>query len=724
MPTSKSGSSSRRSGSTRKRGTAAATSPDWAPAIRGTDGIIPGEVLLTLQPDAADGMTSSVPLHPSGVFGAAENLGVDDLDGVLAELGAHDITRLAPSPVGIAGVQAGDDDLGLLDGPSHILSRTFRVRISPETDVEDAVARLTQVGSVELAEPNRWRETMTTPNDPQFPNQWGLTKINAPAAWDISTGSASVVVGVIDSGCDLDHPELAPLLVNGYDMVDLGANPTPPSGWRFEGDFSGRDAIPEDEVGHGTHVSGTIAALTNNGVQVAGVGWQTRIMPVKALTRMVRISDGRVSGVGSSADVAAAIRWAADNGAHVINMSLGADAATSVESSAVAYAIGKGVVVVAAMGNDGTSNPSYPAAYPGVVAVGAVDSADKKAPFSQTGSHISLVAPGVGILSTYLAGGTTTMSGTSMATPHVAGVAALIKAVKPSATGAEIADILRDTARPLKDNAADPVPNNAYGHGCLDANAALVKARGPVIKPTITIHLRTPIIACPPRTLVINQCPPPHSVFQPLCPPKTIRINECGLLITKIPAICPPVTITRPPITVACPPTTFPTTIRTVPTQPIHRGAAAGYDPYGVLGETAASGDDAAGATYQAGYEAGYAAAVAELGEAMAAAGAESAGGAGAGEDVQAGPGDDVLRPYPRSLLYYCPRTVTEPSCFVLRTVTYLQCGPKTVGTPWCPVEIPTWRRTIPTTPYQQPGPAGYGEDWGYDPYGQSPFQG
>ncbi|HEY5786974.1 MAG TPA: S8 family serine peptidase [Microlunatus sp.] len=707
MPTSKSGSSSRRSGgSARKRDTAAAASPEWAPVIRGSAGIIPGEVLLTLQPDAADGMTSSVPLHPAGIFGAAENLGVDDLDGVLADLGAHDITRLAPSPVGIAGVLAADgDDLGLLDGPSHILSRTFRVRISSETDVEDAVARLAQVGSVELAEPNRWRETMATPNDPQFPNQWGLTKINAPAAWDISTGSGSVVVGVIDSGCDLDHPELAPLLVNGFDMVDLGANPTPPPGWRFEGDFSGRDAIPEDEVGHGTHVAGTIAALSNNGVQVAGVGWQTTIMPIKALTRMVRISDGRVSGVGSSADVAAAVRWAADNGAHVINMSLGADASTTVESSAIAYAIGKGVVVVAAMGNDGTANPSYPAAYPGVVAVGATDSADKKASFSQTGSHISLVAPGVGILSTYLAGGTTTMSGTSMATPHVAGVAALIKAVKPGATGSEIADILRDTARPLKDDAADPVPNNAYGHGCLDAQAALVKARGPIIKPTITARLRTPIIACPPRT---------------------IKINECGLLVTKIPVICPPVTITRPPITVVWPPTTFPTPIRTAPTQPVNP-VATGYDPYGVLGETAASGDDAGRATYQAGYEAGYAAAVAELGEAMAATGAENAPGAegadGGGEDVQAGPGD-VYRPYPRSLPYYCPRTVTEPSCFVLRTVTYVQCGPKTVGTPWCPVEIPTWRRPIPTTPYVQPGPAGYAEDWGYDPYGQSPFQG
>ena len=253
-----------------------------------------------------------------------------------------------------------------------------------------------------------------------------------------------------------------------------------------------------------------------------------------------------------------------------------------------------------------------------------------------------------------------------------------------------------------------------------------------MIKPTITIHLRTPIIACPPKTLVISQCPPPHSVFTPWCPPKSIRINECGL-ITKIPAICPPVTITHPPITVTCPPTTFPpttfpTTIRTGPTQPINRAAAAGYDPYGVLGDASAGQEDAAGATYQAGYQAGYAAAVAELGEAMAATGAESAPGAegagGAGEDVQAGPGD-VYRPYPRSLLYYCPRTVTEPSCFVLNTVNRWQCTPKTIGTPWCPIEVPpTWPRPIPTSPYLQPGPGGYGEDWGYDPYGQSPFQG
>ena len=195
MPTSKSGSSRRSSGSARPRGTSAASSAEFGPVLRGADGIVPGEVLLTLRPDAADAMTSSVPLHPAGVLGAAENLGVDDLDAVLAELGAHDITRLAPSPVGIAGAQALQGSaLGLLEGPDHLLSRSFRVRIDPAADVEAAVARLTSVDSVELAEPNRWRETMITPNDPQLGSQWGLTKINAPAAWDISTGSGSVVV--------------------------------------------------------------------------------------------------------------------------------------------------------------------------------------------------------------------------------------------------------------------------------------------------------------------------------------------------------------------------------------------------------------------------------------------------------------------------------------------------------------------------------------------------
>ncbi len=517
MPTSRRGGGSRRTTKAADR-----QSSGLDPVFSGgDDNIVEGEVLVTLSATAADSMTESVPLHPVGPAGSrVRTLGVDDLDAVLSEIGAYDIARLSPSRSGMARAGAASFTFGHSVSEDSELSRSFRIRV--ETDVAEAVAKLDKVRTVEHAEPNRWREATIVPNDPLYPNQWGLPKINAPQAWDVTTGSPAVVVAVVDSGVDLDHPELAPLLVPGFDMVDLGPAPVPPPGWRFEGDFSGRDDTPEDEVGHGTHVAGTIACVSNNGAGVAGVGWQTKIMPVKGLTRMVRISDGRVTGVGSSADIAAAVRWAADHGAHVINMSLGSDSSTLVESSAVAYAISKGVVVVAAMGNDGSSDTHFPAGYPDVVAVGAIDSADHRASFSQTGAHIDVMGPGVDIVSTYLDGGTATLSGTSMATPHVSGVAALIKAAKPAATGAEIADILRTTARALRDNPSDPVPNDSYGFGCVDAKAAVDKANPPVVQPVPTLttqltpHLRTSFVWCQPRTVWWWRCIP-RTVLEPQC---------------------------------------------------------------------------------------------------------------------------------------------------------------------------------------------------------------
>jgi subtilisin family serine protease len=158
---------------------------------------------------------------------------------------------------------------------------------------------------VQYAEPNRYRETYVVPNDPSFASQWGLSKINCPAAWDRTTGAPTIVVAVIDTGVDLDHPELAPLLVPGTDMVDLGPTPTPPAGFRFEGDFQGRDNVPQDEVGHGSHVAGTIACLSNNAFGVAGVTWNCRVMPVRVLARIVNIANpSDVRGTGSAADIA------------------------------------------------------------------------------------------------------------------------------------------------------------------------------------------------------------------------------------------------------------------------------------------------------------------------------------------------------------------------------------------------------------------------------------
>jgi subtilisin family serine protease len=448
------------------------------------------------------------------------------------------------------------------------------------------------VDGVEYAEPNRYRETSVIPNDPSFPSQWGLTKINCPAAWDRTTGSANVVVAVVDTGIDLDHPELAALLLPGTDMVDLGLNPIPPNGFHFEGDFAGRDNNPQDDVGHGTHVAGTIACASNNSVGVAGVTWMCRLLPVRVLARIVNNTDATdVRGVGSAADIAAGIRWAADNGARIINLSLGGTVDTQVERDAVAYAVSQGVVVVAAMGNAfQQGNPtSFPAAYPDVVAVGAIDQADHRAFFSQTGPHIDVAGPGVGIWSTVWDNGYTTMSGTSMAAPHVAGVAALILSCNPNLTAAQVADILRQTARPLRDNPSDPVPNDNYGFGCVDADAALQRACPPRPSvPIITCPAPSTIVRCPPSRPLITcptviTCPPSKPVFT--CPSR--QIVTCGpsrLACPSVTTICPSVpaaTCPRPSLTITCPSGPVCGIERPELGPDLSPFAAWGYDPYG-----------------------------------------------------------------------------------------------------------------------------------------------
>lgn len=432
--------------------------------------IVQGEILLQLDSNAAATVTSSIPKGPTrGATGIGVNaFGISELDAALSKLGVTSVVRLHPPAPVFSAAKA-------LAAP---MAETFRVTFERRTQVSKAVEQLSEVNGVLFAEANRYRETYAVPNDPSYPAQWGLAKINCPAAWDRTTGSANVVVAVIDTGIDLDHPELAPLLVPGMDMVDLGINPTPPPGFRFEGDFQGRDSVPQDEVGHGTHVAGTIACLSNNGVGVAGVTWNCRIMPVRVLARIANIANpGDVRGVGSAADIAAGIRWAVDNGARILSLSLGGPTDTQVERDAIAYAIAHGAVVVAAMGNGGpNATASYPGAYPDVVAVGAIDQTDHLATFSQVGPHIDLVGPGVGILSTVWDNGYATMSGTSMATPHVSGVAALVLSCNSNLTGPQVADILRQTARPLRDAPTDPVPNDRYGFGCVDAEAAVNRA--------------------------------------------------------------------------------------------------------------------------------------------------------------------------------------------------------------------------------------------------------
>ena len=516
----------------------------------GVSDIIPGEVIVQLQEDPAAPVTASIapgPRRGRSQVGA-RSFGITSLDAALRDLKVTDIQRLHPP----APVTSRSMDLAVP------MSSTFRMSFAAATPVKTAVDRLAAVDGVEFAEPNRYRETYVTPNDPSFPAQWGLTKINAPAAWDRTTGSPNITVAIIDTGVDLDHPELAPLLVAGTDMVDLGPNPTPPPGFRFEGDFQGRDNIPQDEVGHGTHVAGTVACLSNNGVGVAGVTWSCRLMPVKVLTRIVNINNpADVRGTGSAADIAAGIRWAVDNGARVLNLSLGGTTDTRVERDAIAYAIAHGAVVVAAMGNAfQQGNPtSFPAAYPDVVAVGAINQADARAPFSQTGPHIDVSAPGVGVFSTVWDNGFTSMSGTSMASPHVAGLAALILSCNSTLTAGQVADIIRQTARPLRTNPGDPIPNNDFGFGCIDAQAAINRACPRPSVPVLTCPRPSLMTLCP---SVITRCP---SVPVASCPRPSVPVLTCPRpsLITLCPSVttlCPSVpaaTCPRPSVTIVCP---------------------------------------------------------------------------------------------------------------------------------------------------------------------------
>ncbi|ARU60028.1 hypothetical protein CBW65_02320 [Tumebacillus avium] len=264
---------------------------------------------------------------------------------------------------------------------------------------EDVLAQLQADGNVEFAELDHiYSIDVTTPNDPSYGSQYHLPKIQANSAWDYQKGSTAVKIAIVDTGVDIQHPDLSSKIVAGYDFVNGDTN-------------------ADDDQGHGTHCAGIATASTNNSTNGAGVDWNARIMPVKVLNS---------AGSGYTSDIEAGVRWAADNGAKVISMSLGGGSYSSTFQSAITYAWGKGAVIVAAAGNNGNTAVQYPANYSNVLSVAATTSTDAKASFSTYGTWVDVAAPGQSIYSTANGGGMTTMSGTSMATPVVAGVAGLV----------------------------------------------------------------------------------------------------------------------------------------------------------------------------------------------------------------------------------------------------------------------------------------------------------
>lgn len=317
---------------------------------------------------------------------------------------------------------------------------------------------------VEYAEPNYILLPNAIPNDQYYRDyQWNLPIIGLESGWDISEGSENVIVAVVDTGVDLEHPDFQGQLVQGYNVVEDTNN-------------------PDDDNGHGTHVAGIISAATNNGEGIAGISWYSKIMPIKGIG-----SDGS----GTAFDIASGIRWAVDHGASVINLSVGNYTPSDVLHEAVRYAFDRDVVLVSASGNDNTQQPGYPAAYPEVLAVGAVDYTGQRASFSNFGDYLDVVAPGVDIASTFPDNQYAALSGTSMASPHVAGLAALLRAANPDLTNQEIMDILRYNSSDGGTQGKDAF----YGYGLVNSAASLqaviVAAQPP--GPSSTERPNTPI---------------------------------------------------------------------------------------------------------------------------------------------------------------------------------------------------------------------------------------
>ncbi|MBO9542651.1 peptidase S8 [bacterium] len=287
----------------------------------------------------------------------------------------------------------------------------------PANQLSKTLASLQADPNIEYAEPSYQMKAFDlpsrdegTPNDTLYAQQYAPQIVQAPQAWRTSKGSG-MVIAVLDTGLDTTHPEFAGRVVTGFNAIT-------------------RKSDVRDDHGHGTHCAGVAVAAANNGQGVAGIAPDAKIMPIKVLA---------ADGAGSDAYVARGIAWAVKNGADVISLSLGGPGENKTLAAAVQSALSKGVPVVSAMGNDGSGEKAFPAAYPGVIAVGATNAKDQTADFSQYGNWISVTAPGVQILSTFPTYKVTlneygfglnyaVLDGTSMATPAVAGLAALMRA--------------------------------------------------------------------------------------------------------------------------------------------------------------------------------------------------------------------------------------------------------------------------------------------------------
>ena len=392
-----------------------------------------------------------------------------------------------------------------LDEPQEIIEEKDELK-APK--VKSLLYEYKKDPDIEAVEPNYIFHTVLEPNDPyylsssiwhSYPDLWGMHKINASVAWDQTTGSSAIVVADIDTGVDRNHPDLAAnIWTNPGELPNNGIDDDKNGyiddyyGWNFVKNTGD----PMDDHGHGTHTAGTIAAVGNNAIGVVGVNWQAKIMVLKFLDS---------GGSGSLDSGIKALQYAADMGARVSSNSWGCECNSVAMDDAVKYEHDKGMVMVAAAGNDNSDAISFsPTSADYAVSVAASDSNDAKASFSNWGERIDVAAPGVYILSTIAANDTLCaprnatigtiyciLSGTSMATPHVAGLAALLLSKNPSLNNEEIRQIIRLGA----DDLGTPGKDSKFGYGRINAAGSMALAN---------THPLTPIITSPRSRTFLN----------------------------------------------------------------------------------------------------------------------------------------------------------------------------------------------------------------------------
>ena len=330
---------------------------------------------------------------------------------------------------------------------SEIRGIAARVIRAPKASADLLKGELARDANIEYVEPDFIAQALGTSNDPYFVqgSQWHLSKIQAPTAWDTTTGSSTQVVAVIDSGVRASHPDLVGKVMVGYDFV---AN----------------DNDANDENGHGTGVAGTLSPGSNNQIGVCGVTWANPILPVRVLD---------ANGSGNYSAIANGIIYAADRGAKVINLSLGGTSSSRALQDAINYAWNKQCVIVAAAGNNGSNVAFYPAACTNVVAVSATNASDTRPTWSNFGSYVDVSAPGVDILSVYGTDQYAAWNGTSFSSPVASGVVALMAAANSTLTNVLLVDLLIKNSDDIGALGKDVY----YGSGRVNANRAVTAAK-------------------------------------------------------------------------------------------------------------------------------------------------------------------------------------------------------------------------------------------------------